>query len=70
MGGAIIILVAMFVVGPIGLFVKTRPELESPDIQYQFLAGSLEKAGAEWKLICLTHNLLKLFRSGWVPQAA
>jgi transposase len=22
------------------------------------------KAGAEWKLICLTHNLLKLFRSG------
>ncbi|HSU06267.1 MAG TPA: choline dehydrogenase [Acetobacteraceae bacterium] len=31
--------------GPIGLFVKTRPELESPDIQYQFLAGSLEKAG-------------------------
>jgi hypothetical protein len=25
---------------------------------------------AEWKLICLTHNLLKLFRSGWVPAAA
>ena len=25
--------------GPIGLFVKTRPELESPDVQYQFLAG-------------------------------
>ncbi len=31
--------------GPIGLFVKTRPELESPDIQYQFLAGSFDKAG-------------------------
>lgn len=31
--------------GPIGLFVKTRPELESPDIQYQFLAGSTTKVG-------------------------
>ena len=25
---------------------------------------------AEWKLICATHNLLKLFRSGWSPQSA
>ena len=24
----------------------------------------------EWKLICLTGNLLKLFRSGWTPQIA
>ena len=24
----------------------------------------------EWKLICLTGNLLKLFRSGWTPQTA
>ena len=31
--------------GPIGLFVKTRPELASPDVQYQFLAGSSNKAG-------------------------
>ncbi len=31
--------------GPIGMFIKTRPELESPDIQYQFLAGSMEKVG-------------------------
>ncbi len=31
--------------GPIGLFVKTRPELESPDVQYQFLAGSAPKVG-------------------------
>jgi choline dehydrogenase len=31
--------------GPIGLFVKTRPELDSPDIQYQFLAGSARKVG-------------------------
>jgi choline dehydrogenase len=30
---------------PIGLFVKTRPELESPDVQYQFLAGSAPKVG-------------------------
>ena len=28
------------------------------------------KVRAEWKLICLTHNLLKLFRSGWQPQTA
>ncbi len=31
--------------GPIGLFVRTRPELESPDVQYQFLAGSAQKVG-------------------------
>ncbi len=32
--------------GPIGMFVRTRPELSSPDVQYQFLAGSLDRAGA------------------------
>jgi choline dehydrogenase len=31
--------------GPMGMFVKTRPELVSPDVQYQFLAGSFDKAG-------------------------
>jgi choline dehydrogenase len=31
--------------GPMGLFVKTRPELDSPDVQYQFLAGSSERTG-------------------------
>ena len=31
--------------GPIGLFVRTRPELVSPDVQYQFLAGSSERTG-------------------------
>ena len=31
--------------GPMGLFVRTRPELASPDVQYQFLAGSAEKTG-------------------------
>ena len=30
---------------PIGLFARTRPELDSPDVQYQFLAGSAEKSG-------------------------
>jgi choline dehydrogenase len=30
---------------PIGMFAKTRPELSSPDIQYQFLAGSAQKTG-------------------------
>jgi len=33
----------------------------------QFLLRGLEKMRAEWRMICLTHNLLKLFRSGqWV----
>ncbi|HEY1933011.1 MAG TPA: choline dehydrogenase [Acetobacteraceae bacterium] len=31
--------------GPIGMFVRTRPELASPDVQYQFLAGSAPKTG-------------------------
>ena len=30
----------------------------------QFLLRSLAKMQAEWKLVCLTHNLLKLFRRG------
>ncbi|HZT89438.1 MAG TPA: choline dehydrogenase [Stellaceae bacterium] len=32
---------------PIGLFARTRPGLDSPDVQYQFLAGSLEKPGLQ-----------------------
>jgi transposase len=28
------------------------------------------KVSAEWTLICLTHNLLKLFRTGWRPCPA
>lgn len=36
----------------------------------QFLMRGLEKVRAEWRLICLTHNLLKLYRSGWSPQTA
>jgi choline dehydrogenase len=30
---------------PIGLFIKTRPELATPDVQYQFLAGSAPRVG-------------------------
>jgi choline dehydrogenase len=30
---------------PIGLFARTRPGLDSPDVQYQFLAGSFVKPG-------------------------
>ena len=36
----------------------------------RFLLRGLEGAQAEWSLICTTHNLLKLFRSGWCPQGA
>jgi choline dehydrogenase len=31
---------------PIGMFAKTREGLASPDVQYQFLAGSFDKPGA------------------------
>jgi transposase len=33
-----------------------------------FLLRGLSKVDAEWKLICATHNILKLFRSGWNPK--
>jgi choline dehydrogenase len=32
---------------PIGLFVRTRPGLDAPDVQYQFLAGSFLTPGKE-----------------------
>lgn len=35
-----------------------------------FLLRGLTKVQAEWKPICATHNLLKLFRAGRQPQAA
>jgi hypothetical protein len=34
----------------------------------RFSLRGLQKVRAEWKLICLTHNLLQLFRSGTVFQ--
>jgi transposase len=36
----------------------------------RFSFRGVTKVGAEWLLICLTHNLLKLFRTGWTAQAA
>jgi len=36
----------------------------------RFSFRGVEKVSGEWDLICLTHNLLKLFRSGFSLQAA
>lgn len=36
----------------------------------RFLLRGLHKVRAEWKLICLSHNVLKLFRFGRVAQMA
>jgi transposase len=36
----------------------------------QFLFRGLEKVSAEWDLWCLTHNILKLYRSGRMPKLA
>jgi len=36
----------------------------------RFLLRGLAQVEAEWQLICATHNLLKLFRSGWGAQNA
>jgi transposase len=36
----------------------------------RFAFRGVGKVRAEWRLICLTHNLLKLFRAGWCPQGA
>ena len=36
----------------------------------RFSFRGFAKVQAEWQLICLTHNLLKLFRAGWGPQGA
>ena len=36
----------------------------------RFLMRGVEKVSGEWDLMCLTHNLLKLFRSGWRVEPA
>lgn len=36
----------------------------------RFSLRGLNNVRREWKLVCLTSNLLKLFGSGWRPQAA
>lgn len=36
----------------------------------RFLLRGLQAVEAEWRLICTTHNLLKLYRSGWLLRPA
>lgn len=36
----------------------------------RFSVRGLAQVQAEWQVICLTHNLLKLFRAGWRPLLA
>jgi len=36
----------------------------------RFSLRGVENVRCEWKLVCLASNLLKLFGSGWTPQAA
>lgn len=36
----------------------------------QFLLRGLEQVRGEWRLWCVGHNILKLWRSGWRPQVA
>jgi hypothetical protein len=36
----------------------------------RFLRRGVEKIRGEWRLVCLTHNLLKLWRYGSAPSAA
>lgn len=36
----------------------------------EFRLRGLKKTTAEWQLICLTHNLLKLYRHDWLPRKA
>lgn len=38
--------VLMMGAGPIGLFARSRRELATPDLQYHFLAGSIDRPGA------------------------
>jgi len=45
-------------------------QIKGPRGFRRFAFRGLTKVRAEWQLICLTHNLLKLFRAGWRPQAA
>jgi transposase len=36
----------------------------------RFSFRGFRKVQAEWQVICLAHNLLKLFRAGWTPEPA
>jgi transposase len=45
-------------------------QIKGPRGFRRFSFRGFGKVRAEWLLICLTHNLLKLFRAGWTPQTA
>ncbi len=45
-------------------------QIKGPRGFRRFSFRGLGKVQAEWQVICLTHNLLKLFRAGWCPQGA
>jgi transposase len=40
---------------------------DGPQAFRRFSFRGLTKVQAEWRLVCCTHNLLKLFRAGWRP---
>jgi hypothetical protein len=45
-------------------------QIKEPRRFRRFSFRETAKVRAGWKLICLTHNLLKLFRSGWQVRSA
>jgi len=45
-------------------------QIKEPRGVRRFSMRRLKAAGAEWDLVCLTHNLLRLFRHGSLPVAA
>ena len=44
-------------------------QIKGPRGFRQFLLRGIEKVRGEWRLICLTHNILKLWRSGYSAAA-
>ena len=52
------------IVGPV--FGQTKERRDFRRFSFRGVGG----VRLEWNLICLTGNLLKLFRSGWSPQTA
>ena len=45
-------------------------QIKAPRGFRRFSFRGFGKVQAEWQVICLTHNLLKLFRAGWTPLEA
>ena len=56
---------------PVGLDrIKAEAKLADMVLVHNSRLSVQPVTTAEWQLICLTHNLLKLFRAGWRPQVA